>query len=86
MNADERGFMGKEIRKHPLSAKGKYYVDCDNCIDHCCYDFFPSNFKWDEEIGTTYVFKQPETPEEEALCKEAVEYCPVESIHDDGND
>ena len=30
------------------------------------------------------VYKQPETPEEEALCKEAMEGCPVEAIGPDG--
>ena len=30
------------------------------------------------------VFKQPTTPEEEALCKEAMEGCPVEAIGNDG--
>jgi ferredoxin len=29
------------------------------------------------------VYKQPESPEEEALCKEAMEGCPVEAIGDD---
>ena len=76
--------MNEQIRKHPLTAKGKYYVDCDFCIDHCCYDIAPNNFKWDEDVCTTYVFKQPETLEEEAQCKEAIDYCPVEAIHDDG--
>jgi ferredoxin len=30
------------------------------------------------------LFKQPESPEETALCKEAMEGCPVEAIGDDG--
>jgi hypothetical protein len=38
----------------------------------------------DEESYQTYVFKQPETLEEEKLCKEVVLYCPVEAVHDDG--
>ena len=76
--------MNNEIKKHPLSAKGKYYVDCESCIDHCCYDIAPANFKMDEESFTTYVFKQPETFEEEILCKEVVLYCPVEAVHDNG--
>ncbi|PYL19449.1 MAG: ferredoxin, partial [Verrucomicrobia bacterium] len=29
-------------------------------------------------------YKQPESPEEEALCKEAMEGCPVEAIGNDG--
>ena len=74
--------MKDEIRKNPLNVEGKYYVDC-NCIDHCCYDIAPANFKQDDSYQT-YVFKQPETPEEENLCKEVVLYCPVEAVHDDG--
>ncbi len=76
--------MEYEVKIHPLNAKGKYYVDCDSCLDHCCYDVFPAYFKWDEDSCSTYVFKQPETPQEEAECKEAMEYCPVEAIRDDG--
>ena len=75
--------MSEEIIKHPLNVEGKYYVDC-NCIDHCCYDIAPANFKQDEKSYQTYVFKQPETPEEERLCKEAVLYCPIEAVYDDG--
>ena len=33
-----------------------------------------------DEGGYSYVFKQPTSPEEEALCKEAMEGCPVEAI------
>ncbi|MEO6590160.1 MAG: ferredoxin [Pyrinomonadaceae bacterium] len=75
--------MSEENKIHPLNAKGKYYVDFDCCLDHSCYDPAPANFKWDEESCRTYVFKQPETPKEEALCKEMIDYCPVEAIHDD---
>lgn len=77
--------MKKEIKRHPLSAKGKYYVDCESCIEHCCYDLAPANFRWDKDLCTTYVFKQPETFAEEILCKEVVLYCPVEAVYDDGN-
>ncbi|MFY9987207.1 MAG: ferredoxin, partial [Chthoniobacterales bacterium] len=34
--------------------------------------------------GYSYVFKQPTTPEEEALCKEAMGGCPVEAIGNNG--
>ena len=76
--------MNYEIKKHPLNVKGKYYVDCNSCIDHCCYDIAPANFKFDEETCQTYVYKQPKTAEEEKLCKEVIFYCPVEAVHDDG--
>lgn len=37
-----------------------------------------------DEAGFSYVFKQPETPDEESLSKEAMDNCPVEAIGQDG--
>ena len=34
--------------------------------------------------GYSYVFKQPTTPEEEDLCRQAMEGCPVEAIGNNG--
>jgi ferredoxin len=82
--------MSGEIRKHPLNVQGKYYFDqnwCNWCLT--CIDTAPNNFKLDEaeqhnyELGA-YIFKQPETPEEEDLCQEAVMSCPHEAILDNG--
>ncbi len=65
---------------------GKYYVD-SNCIDcDVCRTTAPANFKANEDEGYSYVYKQPENDEEEALCQEAMESCPVEAIGDDGED
>lgn len=76
--------MSEEIKKHPLNVIGKYYVDHENCLDHeFCIEVAPNNFKIDEDCYA-YVFKQPQTPEEEAQCKEALEGCPVGAIRDDG--
>jgi 4Fe-4S single cluster domain of Ferredoxin I len=36
------------------------------------------------KIIGAYVFKQPETLEEEELCKEAMMCCPMFAIYDDG--
>jgi ferredoxin len=74
------------VKENKLSQNvpGKYYID-DQCIDcDLCRDTAPSNFSRDDENGYSFVSKQPETPEEEDLCKEAVESCPVEAIGDDG--
>jgi ferredoxin len=49
-----------------------------------CRETAPASFKRNDDGGHTYVYKQPETPEEEALCKEAMEGCPVEAIGNDG--
>ena len=72
--------------KVPENVPGKYYVD-SNCIDcDVCRTTAPANFKANEEEGYSYVYKQPENEEEEALCQEAIESCPVEAIGDDGEE
>jgi ferredoxin len=68
----------------PKTVTGRHYVD-DQCIDcDLCRETAPANFKRNDDGGHSYVYKQPETPEEEALCKEAMEGCPVEAIGNDG--
>ncbi len=63
---------------------GKYFVD-EQCIDcDLCREVASGNFKRNQEVGYSYVYKQPETEEEEALCAEALEGCPVEAIGDFG--
>lgn len=78
--------MADKADKWPANVKGRYYVDrtCIAC-DACCIAA-PNNFKMDDEEGHAYVYKQPETPEEEEQCKEALSGCPVESIGDDGEE
>jgi ferredoxin len=71
--------------KYSDNIAGKFYVD-DQCIDcDLCRETAPENFTRNEDGGYSYVFKQPTTPEEEALCKEAQEGCPVEAIGQDGS-
>jgi ferredoxin len=76
--------MADVANKYPEGVEGKFYVD-DQCIDcDLCRETAPANFKRNDDGGHSYVYKQAETPEEEALCKEAMEGCPVEAIGDDG--
>jgi ferredoxin len=64
---------------------GKFYVD-DQCIDcDACRERAPSSFRRNDDKGYSFVWRQPTTPEEEALCREALEGCPVEAIGDDGD-
>jgi ferredoxin len=51
---------------------------------HLCRETAPANFKRNDDGGHSFVYKQAESPEEEALCKEAMEGCPVEAIGDNG--
>lgn len=69
--------------KQPKNVSGRFYVDAA-CIDcDVCRDIAPDNFTRSEE-GYSFVYKQPQTPEEENLCREALACCPVEAIGDDG--
>jgi len=78
------GSVKEEIKRHTLSAPGRYYVDCETCLHHeCCIEIAPNNFQMGDYLSA-YVFKQPGTPEEEAQCREALETCPTAAIHDDG--
>jgi ferredoxin len=78
--------MASKENAHPDNVPGKYYVD-DSCIDcDVCRQTAPDNFAHNEEEGYSYVSKQPENEEEEDLCHEALESCPVEAIGDDGEE
>ncbi|MDH4224628.1 MAG: ferredoxin [Deltaproteobacteria bacterium] len=77
--------MADKSRKWPQNVPGRFYVD-EECIDcNLCSEIAPDNFRVNEDEGHDYVWKQPATPEEEELCKEAMESCPVESIGEDGD-
>ena len=72
--------MADEDRKVIENIPGKYYVD-STCIDcDLCRETAPHNFKRQEAAGYSFVFRQPESPDEEAACLVAMEECPVEAI------
>ena len=80
--------MSTPDRKHPVNAPGRYYVDFHECLDHqLCVHLAPNNFALIEgsDFSAVCVIKQPETPEEERQCREALESCPVSAIRDDGD-
>jgi ferredoxin len=63
---------------------GRFYVD-SQCIDcDVCRVTAPANFQRSEDRAYSYVFRQPENPEEAAQCEEAMDCCPVEAIGQDG--
>ena len=76
--------MADFANRYPDNKPGKFYVD-DQCIDcDLCRETAPGNFTRNEDGGYSFVFKQPTATDEEALCKEAMEGCPVEAIGCDG--
>ncbi|AHI04916.1 putative ferredoxin [Bdellovibrio bacteriovorus W] len=77
--------MAEKGQKWNENVAGKMYVDqsciaCDACILTA-----PNNFAMHDEDGHAFVVKQPSTPEEEELCQEAMDGCPVEAIGSDGD-
>ena len=77
--------MADLAQKWKENKPGKMFVDqsciaCDACVLSA-----PKNFAMHEEDGHAFVVKQPESPEEIAACKEAMEGCPVEAIGDFGD-
>jgi ferredoxin len=76
--------MADKTQKQAENVPGSWYVDV-NCIDcDVCRETAPNNFTQQADKGYSYVFKQPESPEESAQCQEAMESCPVEAIGNDG--
>ncbi len=70
--------------KLPENMGGEFYVD-NQCIDcDVCRDTAPENFARNDENGYSFVYRQPQTPDEIELCEEALVACPVEAIGDDG--
>lgn len=82
--------MANKSKKHKLNIPGAWYcTDSEDetgegCIAcNVCYNGAPDFFTEDEN-GNAYVKKQPQTPEEIALCQEQLDACPVNSIGFDG--
>ncbi len=77
--------MADRTQKKPENVAGKFFVD-EQCIDcDLCRETAPAFFKRSEDGGYSFVHRQPATPEDTALCMEALEGCPVEAIGNDGD-
>ncbi len=74
--------MNETPKKNPLNAPGRYHVTEDCLACQVCVDDAPNIFRMTE--GLSYVYKQPETPEEEKQCREAISTCCVGAIKGDG--
>ena len=71
--------------RYPQNVPGKYYVD-DQCTDcDLCYTTAPQNIRRDPEHAHAYVYRQPTTAEEIALCEIGVDGCPTNAVGNDGD-
>ena len=76
--------MADRTTRVPENVPGRFYVDA-TCIDcDLCRETAPANFKRNDDGGYSFVYNQPSNEDEEKLCKEAKEGCPVEAIGDNG--
>ena len=80
----EAPVMADKNNKWHDNVPGKFYVDKECILCSVCSDAAPNNFRMSDDEDHDMVFKQPESPEEEAQAYEAMENCPVEAIGDDG--
>lgn len=76
--------MANPADKYSDNVPGKWYVDKQCILCSLCSEVAPENFKEADSGDHDFVYKQPETPEEEAKCAEAMQQCPVEAIGNDG--
>ncbi len=76
--------MADKTKKYPENVGGKFYVDRECIACDACVMSAPQNFGMDENDGHAFVKQQPATTEEEDLCKEAMDGCPVEAIGNNG--
>ena len=76
--------MADTANRYPENIAGAYYVD-NQCIDcDLCRETAPNSFKRNDDGGYSFVYKQPESVEEQKLAKEVMEGCPVEAIGSNG--
>ncbi len=82
--------MANNEMKHPANAPGKFYVTspddtdgqgCTACT--ICYNAAPEFFAGDSE-GYAYVYQQPESESDKALCRDQMVACPPLAIGEDG--
>ena len=65
-----------------VNSTGKYYVD-NTCIDCDLCRQTSQCFERDDNLGYSFVARQPTTPEEVEKVEEAIAGCPVNAIGDD---
>lgn len=76
--------MADPSKKLPENVPGPYYCD-DACIAcEACVGEAPGHFRMRDDDEYAYVFRQPATPEERALCESALSVCPTDAIGNDG--
>ncbi len=75
--------MAEIDERYEDNVPGKWYVDKKCILCSVCSEAAPNNFREAATNDHDIVYKQPETPEEESQCQDAMDACPVEAIGKD---
>ena len=78
--------MADKSKKYDDNKPGRFYVDRECIACDACVLAAPDHFKMHDEDGHAFVSAQPADQDEESLCREAMESCPVEAIGNDGTE
>ncbi len=76
--------MADKSRRFEDNAPGRYYVDRDCVLCTTCFELAPAFFALSADETHRFVARQPGTPAEEALVREAMDGCPMGAVGDDG--
>ena len=68
----------------PGNVPGRFFVNHECIVCSMCADAAPDYFRLGDDEDGNIVYRQPETPEEVAACRDALDGCPVEAITDAG--
>ena len=70
--------------RHAQNAEGAFWIDQNICVACCvCIGEAPENIRFDDAVGKSYVYKQPENDNELAAVRESSTMCPVEAPRED---
>lgn len=83
--APKVAFEPDQENRHKENVPGRFYVDrhCRFCA--LCVATAPHNMRQSEDGSHSYVYKQPQSHEEENACRRAVALCPAKAIGRDGD-
>lgn len=76
--------MAERAYRYRDNVDGPFYVD-QQCIDcDACREIAPAGFTRNDNAGYSFVYRQPQSPEDEDAWRLAMASCPVDAIGDDG--
>jgi ferredoxin len=77
--------MAEQSKRLPRNIAGAFYVD-ETCIDcDICREAAPGVFRRDNEMGLSYVWRQPATADEIVLAEDVLRCCPADAIGTEEN-